>query len=99
MMPSWTTGRWLACASPTLVCPNTLCCGYISSASRPSPTENSCIFHGMKGCTLDRLLRADICNSYYCGGLGDYMRTGATVPTKVFAGEADETRTSPVLIP
>ena len=31
--------------------------------------QNSCIFHGKRGCALDRSLRADICNSYFCGGL------------------------------
>ena len=31
--------------------------------------ENSCIFHGKQGCTLDRSLRSDVCNSYFCGGL------------------------------
>ncbi len=29
----------------------------------------SCIFHGKRGCTLDRSLRSDVCNSYFCGGL------------------------------
>ena len=54
--------------------------------------RNSCIFHGKQGCTLDRSLRADICNSYYCGGLGAYMKTGAAAPTKVIAGERDKMR-------
>jgi hypothetical protein len=61
--------------------------------------RDSCIFHGKKGCTLDRSLRADICNSYFCGGLGAYMTTGAAAPTRVIAGEGDKMRTSPVLMP
>ena len=65
----------------------------------PVAYRDSCIFHGKQGCTLDRSLRADICNSYYCGGLGAYMKTSAAVPVKVIAGEGDKMRTSPVLTP
>ena len=61
--------------------------------------RESCIFHGKRGCTLERSLRADICNVYYCGGLGAYMKAGAAVPVKVIAGEGDNMRTSPVLTP
>jgi hypothetical protein len=42
----------------------------------------SCVFHGEKGCTLDRSLRSDVCNSYYCGGLADVVKAG-TVPGPV----------------
>jgi hypothetical protein len=65
----------------------------------PVAYRDSCIFHGKQGCTLDRSLRADICNSYYCGGLGAYMKTSSAVPVKVIAGEGDKMRTSPVLTP
>jgi hypothetical protein len=65
----------------------------------PVAYRDSCIFHGQRGCTLDRSLRADICNSYYCGGLGTYMKTGAVVPVKVIAGEGEKMRISPVLTP
>ena len=61
--------------------------------------KDSCIFHGKQGCTLDRSLRADVCNSYFCGGLGAYMKTRAAVPTKIIAGEGGKMRTSPVLSP
>jgi hypothetical protein len=61
--------------------------------------QDSCIYHGKQGCTLDRSLRADVCNSYYCGGLGAYMKTGAAIPTKVVAGEGGNMRTSQVLVP
>lgn len=31
--------------------------------------ENSCIFHGEKGCTLPRDMRSDMCNRWLCRGL------------------------------
>src|ERR1700734_869884 len=40
--------------------------------------QGSCIFHGKQGCTLDRSLRSDVCNAYFCGGLHAYMASGAT---------------------
>jgi hypothetical protein len=62
--------------------------------------EDSCIFHGKQGCTLDRSLRSDVCNSYFCGGLQVYM-TGddAVTPTMIIAGVGDKMRTSPILMP
>jgi hypothetical protein len=65
----------------------------------PVVYRDSCIFHGKNGCTLDRSLRADVCNIYYCGDLGAYMKTGAATPTRVIAGEGHNMRTSPVLLP
>jgi len=62
--------------------------------------SGSCVFHGRTGCTLDRTLRSDVCNSYFCGGLQGYLTSGdARAPVIVIAGEGDEMRTSPVLIP
>jgi hypothetical protein len=62
--------------------------------------EGSCIFHGKQGCTLDRSLRSDVCNSYFCGGLQGYMTGGeAVTPTMIIAGVGDKMRTSPILIP
>jgi hypothetical protein len=62
--------------------------------------QGSCIFHGKQGCTLDRSLRSDVCNSYFCGGLHDYMASGGdATPVTVIAGEGDKMRTSPVLLP
>jgi hypothetical protein len=61
--------------------------------------QDSCLFHGKLGCTLDRSLRADVCNSYFCGGLSAYLKTDAPAPTMVIAGEGEEMRTSPVLTP
>src|SRR5215831_17418022 len=53
--------------------------------------EGSCIFHGKQGCTLDRSLRSDVCNSYFCGGLQAYMKGGDTMtPTLIIAGVGDK---------
>ena len=62
--------------------------------------EGSCIFHGKQGCTLDRSLRSDVCNSYFCGGLQAYITSGDTVtPTMIIAGVGEKMRTSPILMP
>jgi hypothetical protein len=62
--------------------------------------KNSCIFHGKKGCTLDRSLRSDVCNDYFCDGLHIYLTGGdAVVPTMIIAGVGDKMRTSPILMP
>jgi hypothetical protein len=62
--------------------------------------QDSCIFHGRRGCTLDRSLRADICNGYFCRDLGAYVRSGATrAPTTVIAGKGDMVRTSTITAP
>jgi hypothetical protein len=62
--------------------------------------ENSCIFHGKQGCTLDRSLRSDVCNSYFCGGLQGYLTGDEVVtPTMIIAGVGDQMRTSPILMP
>ena len=60
----------------------------------------SCVFHGEAGCTLDRSLRSDVCNSYFCTGLGNFVKAVDT-PTSavVIATEDGETRMSPVLTP
>jgi hypothetical protein len=36
--------------------------------------EGSCLFHGRKGCTLPKPLRAELCNTYYCNGLWDFLK-------------------------
>ena len=62
--------------------------------------QNSCIFHGKQGCTLDRSLRSDVCNSYFCGGLQVYLTGDDFVtPTMIVAGAGDNIRTSPSLMP
>jgi hypothetical protein len=62
--------------------------------------EGSCIFHGERGCTLDRSMRSDVCNSYFCGGLHAYVKgDDAVSPVVVMAGERDKLRRSSVMIP
>ncbi len=62
--------------------------------------EGSCIFHGSHGCTLDRSMRSDVCNAYFCGGLHAYLSGGETyAPTVVIAGEGRKMQTSRVLLP
>jgi hypothetical protein len=61
--------------------------------------EESCVFHGRKGCTLDRSLRSDVCNDFFCTGLGTYLKGETAAPITVIAGEGDDVRTSPVLMP
>jgi hypothetical protein len=66
----------------------------------PDAYQGSCIFHGKQGCTLDRSLRSEVCNSYFCGGLQNYLTGGnLAVPAIVIAGEGGKMRTSPVLTP
>ena len=53
----------------------------------PEAYAGSCIFHGKKGCTLGRSMRANICNTFFCRDLGVYIRKRATPkPTVVIAG-------------
>jgi hypothetical protein len=60
----------------------------------------SCILHGKQGCTLDRSMRSDVCNAYFCGGFLTFLAGGETAtPTVVIAGDGNKMRTSPVLIP
>jgi hypothetical protein len=62
--------------------------------------ERSCIFHGKEGCTLDRALRSDVCNAYFCGGLLAFTRQSEQpTATVIIAGDADRMRTSPILQP
>jgi hypothetical protein len=61
--------------------------------------EGSCVFHGPQGCTLDRSLRSDVCNSYFCSALRDFVATadGAASVVVTGVGADGETRLSPVL--
>ncbi len=62
--------------------------------------HNSCIFHGAKGCTLDRSMRSDTCNAYFCQGLHSFIASVETAgPTVVISGELHRMRLSPVLVP
>lgn len=57
--------------------------------------DGSCVFHGAQGCTLDRALRSDVCNSYFCNGLADVV-PGADDDTRVaiVAGQGADARRS-----
>lgn len=37
----------------------------------------SCVFHGVHGCTLPRWMRSDKCNTYFCGPLDAFLRDEA----------------------
>jgi hypothetical protein len=65
----------------------------------PVTYRASCIFHGSRGCTLDRSMRADVCNGYFCGDLGTFLKSrDPETPTVIIAGEGEKMRTSPVLM-
>lgn len=60
--------------------------------------DGSCIFHGPRGCTLDRSLRSDVCNSYFCNALRDFVNTAHGAHSVVVtAGDGEVTRRSDVL--
>ncbi len=48
----------------------------------PRSYKGSCLFHGATGCTLGRALRAELCNTYYCNGLQDFLKL-PEVPERV----------------
>jgi hypothetical protein len=53
--------------------------------------ENSCIFHGERGCTLPREMRSDMCNRWLCPGLKkirDTLEEGS--PPLFYLVSADE---------
>lgn len=91
--------RTLARAARTLETPDARAVLRLYTARVPKAGyHGSCIFHGKQGCTLDRSLRSDVCNSYFCGGLQDYMANGGVARSvTVIAGEGSGMRTSPVL--
>jgi hypothetical protein len=45
----------------------------------PLSYAGSCLFHGSRGCTLDRSMRAELCNAYYCSPLEDGLRDPVSV--------------------
>jgi hypothetical protein len=60
--------------------------------------DGSCVFHGPQGCTLDRSLRSDVCNSYFCNALRDFVNAARGADSVVVvAGNGEETRRSDVL--
>lgn len=72
---------------------------YVERVPRQSYAA-SCIFHGAHGCTLDRSLRSDLCNLYYCNDLGTFVGgQKATTAVVVVAADGEERRVSPMLTP
>jgi len=60
--------------------------------------DGSCVFHGPRGCTLDRSLRSDVCNSYFCNALRDFVATANDrSDAVVIASDGEMTRTSSVM--
>ena len=58
----------------------------------------SCVFHGADGCTLDRSLRSDVCNNYFCSGLGRFVQSPEAVASAVIAaGDGAARRVSAVM--
>lgn len=53
--------------------------------------ENSCIFHGERGCTLPREMRSDMCNRWLCPGLKEIReRLEGGSPPQFYLISADE---------
>lgn len=55
--------------------------------------ENSCVFHGRTGCTLDRRLRANICNGFHCTELmdaADYVYAEHPIDSIAVAAESSQ---------
>ena len=46
---------------------------YVGAIGREA-VAGSCVFHGPAGCTLERGLRAELCNAYHCNGLRDFLK-------------------------
>ena len=63
----------------------------------PAAYQDSCVFHGPEGCTLDRALRSDLCNSYFCNGLGHFVKRADSAARVVVMAGGEEIRPSPVL--
>jgi hypothetical protein len=61
----------------------------------PVAYRDSCVFHGAEGCTLDRTLRSDICNGYFCSALGRFVvNPDAPAGVVVIAREGGKMRRS-----
>ncbi len=89
-MPISTNARWRGCGAPGRSSMRAPCCGFTGSLCRRRVIRISCVFHGPQGCTLDRTLRSDVCNSYFCGGLGHFVKgADSAANVVVVAGEGE----------
>jgi hypothetical protein len=54
----------------------------------PVSFQDSCLFHGATGCTLDPAMRARLCHNFFCSPLREFLRHGVfDAATEVVAGE------------
>jgi hypothetical protein len=66
----------------------------------PLSYRASCLFHGPKGCTLGRPLRAELCNAYHCDGLRDFLKRPAVQQrVQILAARGGRERRSRILTP
>jgi hypothetical protein len=64
----------------------------------PRSFVGSCLFHGAEGCTLGRGPRAELCNTYYCDGLRNFIkRTEPSDRVQIVASRNEIERRSPVM--
>lgn len=69
---------------------------YMKSIARPG-FRDSCLFHGSAGCTLPRDLRAELCNSYHCNGLKNFLKADWTgIGSVTIVNNAGQTVSIPV---
>lgn len=52
-------------------------CGLYLEALPERGIAGSCVFHGERGCSLPRTLRARICNEYYCEPIREWIEPAA----------------------
>ena len=58
----------------------------------------SCVFHGAQGCTLDRALRSNLCNEYFCNGLSAVVKQGRAPARAMVVAARDEVRRTSALV-
>ena len=64
----------------------------------PESYEGSCVFHGPAGCRLDRALRSDLCNTFYCTEIKRFLRAHPEAPSRtlLLAHDGAESRRAAV---
>ncbi len=72
--------------------------GRYRAALGPESYEGSCVFHGPSGCRLDRALRSDLCNTFYCTDLKRFLRVQPATPprTLLLAHDGQQARRASV---
>ncbi len=63
------------------------------AALGPESYEGSCVFHGPAGCRLDRTLRSDLCNTFYCTELKRFLRAHPEAPARTLLLALDDGQT------